>query len=507
MKILFNNRKTYIGIALAVIGVILILVYKISHQAPPELVTTTAEIGKVRQMVSVSGLAKAKQIAELAFPSSGTVREVLVDVGDDVAVGDTLVTIDTRTLAADRQEALAALAQAIADRDELIAGPTLSARSVTAETLAGKETILKTTRESEAQKIKSAYRTLLSDDLTAYSKDGDEGAVPPIISGTYTCDKEGTYKLEVYSSSAESGYSYSLSGIETGSYEASTAQPISLGNCGLRIIFDTNSKYSNSAWYIDIPNIKSSSYVANRNAYNLAVTQSESNIALAEQAVTLAKADAQNQNAPARVESITRANANISQAKAKLNRIDTLISDRALVAPFAGVITEMNVLAGETVGTEPIITLLASHAFEVTARIPEIDIGKLQTTQIVEMLFDAKADEIISGEVTFISPEATEIDGVSYYEAIIQFKETPTWMRSGLNADIDIIVAEEANSIRLPKRFVSKSGDIYEVRHKEESMKSEDYFVSSSTVNLILEGNDGFMAISGINVGDVIVAP
>lgn len=501
MKILFNNRKTYIGIALAVIGAVLILIYKISHQAPPELVTTTAEIGSVRQLVSVSGIAKAKQTAELAFPTSGTVREVLVDVGDEVAVGDTLITIDTRTLYADRQEALASLAQAIADRDELVAGPTASARSVTNENLISKQTALETTKESEKQKVNNAYNTLLSNDLTAYSKNASENAVPPIISGTYNCNKEGTYKIETFSSQAESGYSYKLTGIETGTYVVSNEQAISLGNCGLRIVFDSNSNYRNSIWYIDIPNTKSASYVSNRNAYSLAVTQSKSAITLAEQAVTLAKADAQNQNAPARTEAITRANATISQAKARLNKIDAIIADKALKAPFAGVITEMNVLPGETVGTEPIITLLASNAFEVTARIPEIDISKLQTDQAVEMLFDAKSDEVVLGNVTFISPEATEIDGVSYYEAIISFKENPSWIRSGLNADIDIIVAEESAAIRLPKRFVTKISNGYEVLLKSNNT------VASTSVDMILEGNDGFMAITGINNGDTIVAP
>jgi pyruvate/2-oxoglutarate dehydrogenase complex dihydrolipoamide acyltransferase (E2) component len=197
-------------------------------------------------MVSVSGIAEAEQTAELAFPVVGTVREVLVEVGDKVAAGDTLVTIDARTLYADRQDALANLAQAIATRDELIAGPTASARTVTNETIASKQKTLETTRESEAQKVTNAYRTLLSTDLTAYSKDANEDATPPTVSGTYACNDEGIYKIEMYSSSAESGYSYKLTGIETGTYSVSTEQPIPLGNCGLRIQFDANSTYNRS---------------------------------------------------------------------------------------------------------------------------------------------------------------------------------------------------------------------------------------------------------------------
>ena len=136
----------------------------------------------------------------------GIVREVMVGVGDEVSVGDTLITLDARALYADRQDALAGVARAVADRDELLSGPTGSARDVTAETLIAKQDALETTRENEATKVANAYRNLLSSGLTAYSNDSDEEATPPTISGTYSCDTEGDYVLDAYSSGSASGY-------------------------------------------------------------------------------------------------------------------------------------------------------------------------------------------------------------------------------------------------------------------------------------------------------------
>jgi RND family efflux transporter MFP subunit len=241
--------------------------------------------------------------------------------------------------------------------------------------------------------------------------------------------------------------------------------------------------------------------LTNFNAYTLAVTQAESAIALAEQAVTLAKADATNQNAPAREEAIARANAAVTQAQARLTRIDSTIADRTLTAPFAGTITEVDILPGETVGTEPVVTLLADSAFDVTARIPEIDISKISIGQPVEMYFDARASELVTGTVLFISPQATEIDGVSYYEATITFTVTPLWMRSGLNADIDIITAEQAKGVRVPKRFVTKTETGHVVLHKQGEQ------IATTTIEVIFEGNDGYLAITGITEGDILVAP
>lgn len=498
---LFHSRSSFIGIAVVVIVIVILMAHGVGSRNKEVLVTTQVESGPVRELVSVSGIAKAEQTAELAFPVSGIVETVHVKIGDEVNAGDPLITLDSRALYADRQDALASLARAIADRDELLEGPTLSARDVSAKTVLSKEEALQTTKDTEAQKVENAYRSLLSTDLTAYSVDPNDDAVPPLISGTYTCGTEGVYNIEVFSSKAESGYSFRLTGLENGTYTISTDQPSALGNCGLRIQFSQSSNYSNSNWRVDIPNMKSSQYTANRNAYLLAVSQSASAISLAEKALSLAKADVTNQNAPARSEAVARANASIAQAKARIARIDSTIADRSLTAPFAGVITEIDILPGETVTTAPVATLLASDEFEVTARIPEIDIGKLLVGQKVEMLFDAKNGEILTGKISFISLKATEIDGVAYYEAIIQLDEIPAWIRSGLNADIEIIISEEANGLRIPKRFLTKTESGYEVIVQKNGISA------SSTVEVILSGNDGFVSITGLDEGDIIIAP
>ncbi|MBP6881684.1 MAG: efflux RND transporter periplasmic adaptor subunit [Candidatus Pacebacteria bacterium] len=501
MFMLFRKHHTYIVIAAIVILAVIIMIYRVGSRDETPQVTTVVETGPVRQLVSVSGIAEAERAAELAFPVSGIVKDVLVKTGSEVKAGDTLITLDTRSLQTDRQDALAAHSRAIADREELIKGPTLSSRDVTNETIATKEATLTTTKATEEQKVHNAYQNLLSDDLSAYSIDASEDATPPTISGTYSCDKEGTYYIDLFSSGSDFGYSFQLSGIEQGTFTASDKQPTSLGTCGLQILFDADSTYTNSKWHVDIPNTRATSYTTNRNAYTLAVSQAESAVSLAEQALTLAKAEAENQNAPARSEAITRANAAVTQAQARLERIDVAIAERTLTAPFAGVVTDVDVLPGETVSLLPVVSLLASNDFSVKARVPEIDISKLTVGQSVEMLFDARAGEIVSGEVTFISPQATIIDGVAYYEATIAFAETPTWVREGLNADIDIIVSETNDGLRVPKRFVTKTATGHAV------LRRQNEVVATTTVEVIFEGNDGFVVITGLTEGDTLVAP
>lgn len=502
MKRLIHSRSFYIASAVFSITVVILMMVGVGKKAPDSRVTTTVETGPVRQLVSVSGIAEAKQSATLAFPVAGIVKKVTVQKGDSVNTGDVLIELDREALLADRRNTVSEVTQAISFRDELIAGPTESAREVTTQTLTQANEALETIRSNEARKIENAYQTLLSSDLTTYSNDPNEDATPPTLSGSYTCKEEGTYLLELYNSGAESGYSYYLSGIESGTYPASTQQAIALGDCGLRIIFDADSNYSRTQWFIDVPNQKSKTYVQNRNAYALSVTQADSAIANAQQAVSLAQANAANSNSAPRSEALVRANAAINQAQAKLAKIDATIQDRVLRAPFTGVVTEIDISPGETVTTAPVLTLFAESDFEITARIPEIDIGKLLVDQPAELVFDARSSEVLTGTVDYISLEASEIDGVAYFEAIITLDETPIWLRSGLNADIDIIIAESSATLRIPKRFLVSTETGYEVLRQTTNNQT-----SSTTVELVLEGNDGFVAITGLTEGDILIAP
>jgi multidrug efflux pump subunit AcrA (membrane-fusion protein) len=173
-----------------------------------------------------------------------------------------------------------------------------------------------------------------------------------------------------------------------------------------------------------------------------------------------------------------------------------------LRAPFSGIITDIDILPGETVTTAPVLTLLAESDFEITARIPEIDIGQLVSGQKVELVFDAKSDEVLQGTIDYISLDATKIDGVAYYEAFIVLNETPMWLRSGLNADMDIITEESLDNLRIPTRFLTSSESGYEVLTQPAPNQT-----STTSVELILKGNDGYAAITGLTEGDILVAP
>lgn len=462
---------------------------------------TTVTRGDVVRAVSVSGVIESADTAELAFPTTGVVSKVYVVEGALVQAGDVLATLGAEGLVATRASTLAELALANADRQELIAGVRAEVRTITDTTVTIAEAELTRIKKAQTVAIENAKRSLLNTTITARSLDENEGAPAPIISGTYACENKGSYVMRVYSSGATSGYSFTLTGLETGTFTVSTDQPVAFGTCGLFAKFTAGERYANSQWTIEIPNTSSLTYTLNSNTFEKVQRDAENAIAAATQAVTLAQNKQQLENAAPRSEALTRANARVAQASARVAEVTAQIGDRAIIAPFTGVITVVDILAGETAGTKPIITLLGTDAFELTARIPEIDITKISLNQKAKVVFDAKREEPVAANVSYIAPVPTQINGVAYFEIKLMLNEQPEWVRSGFNADIDIIAEEQTGVLIVPNRYLAtKDGQstVSVLANKT---------ITVTPITLIMRGTDGQAAISGIAEGTIVTTP
>ncbi len=466
----------------------------------PTWVTASVGTGTVSKVISVSGTMNATKSADLSFSSGGIVETIAVHEGDVVAQGTELVTLERDALMAEYQDAYGALLIAQADQRELTTGIRPEERAVNDTKVAiAKEELARVTKSSN-DKVANAYRTLLSSDLVARPVDKDNDDTAPTITGTYTCT-EGTYTLSVFRSGSQSGYSYRLSGLESGTYTAYTETPGSLGVCGLLIQFATDVSYGSEDWTITIPNTESSTYVTNNNAYILAQTEHANAIESAAQALKLAEQNAALDTATPREEALTRENARVLQAEARVQKIKANLKDRVLVAPFPGTVTHIEPVVGETVGTLPVVTMISRDVFELTALVPEIDVTKIATGQKARVTFDARVDETLTATIIFISPLAREIDGVSYFETKLMLDTPSSWLQSGLNADIDIIIDTHENVTRIPSRFLVTEGADHHVLFPNGNV------TQSVPVTLVFEGNDGYVEVRGVNPGDTIVAP
>lgn len=195
--------------------------------------------------------------------------------------------------------------------------------------------------------------------------------------------------------------------------------------------------------------------------------------------------------------------AGLSSLQALEGRANVILSQYALVAPFAGTITDIGVETGEyaTPGTG-LITIQTLDQLEITADVPETDAFKLAAGQTATVTFEAlPQQESWEATVTAIAPAARLIEGVPTYEVHLEIAMTDVDLKPGLTADVSVHADRQANALTAPRRALQEADGIYSV-----DIVGRDGATRRQEVTIGLTGSDGMVEIvSGLAEGDVIV--
>lgn len=243
------------------------------------------------------------------------------------------------------------------------------------------------------------------------------------------------------------------------------------------------------------------------------IINAEARLSNASNAVTVAQARLNNVSAPARSQDVTLAQAQVSQAQAALDNINNQLDNAIIKAPLDGIITEVNYKVGEQTGSsaKPAVKMLAEGNFEIEVDISESDINKISLGDKVEITLDALADElVIDGEVSFIEPAQTLIQGVVYYKVKIAFADINeiqtnlashgSSLKSGMTANVTITTQEKNKVIAIPARAIIEDGLNKKVRILKNGVVVEVNVTSG------LRGDDGQVEIKeGLEEGDEVI--
>jgi len=478
-----NKKKSIVTV-----GVLILLVVIFSSKGSDDITTYTAIRDTLAEEIVVSGTIDTDQRVDLSFSDVGRIASVFVGRGDSVSRGSVLASLDAGDLEAELREARA---------NVLLQQATSDASFVDLES--ARKNIERLTLEQNSL-VSSSLRTLLSQGLEAYPVSSSYSVPVPVISGTYTDTTEGSYEISVYSSSSNSGSSFVVSDLENGIYgEALTQYPVSMGTKGLFVQFEDGYNYAKTKWTIDIPNKRSSLYTVNKGLYDQAVATRDRVIAQAEdtyESLRIQESNITNQ-------SITRAR--IEQAKARVDGILARIAKRKIIAPFSGVIQEVNLKVGESVTTafQSAIILSSPGGYGVELSVPELFISKLRAGLPVSVEVDALAGQLFSGTLSTVSSSETERGGVSLYQGYVTFDEgvDSKVFRAGMTATVRILVQEFKDIIVIPNEYIERdiSGiSRVKIMKNDETMEKEVILGVRNSMGLV-------HIIEGVDEGDVLV--
>lgn len=474
-----SHRVLSIIVVLIFVGIILFFV--MSTKNGSDYATYIVEKRDVSDSIQLAGTIDMERRVDLGFASSGRISNILVEEGEEVQEGQIIAELDQNQLQANLLQARAN--QVITEVDS---------SSETSDA----QLDLKTVKAQQDALVQGSYQEYLSGDLQAYLDDDTTRTITsPKVTGSYLGSEEGTYRLEFYASAADSGYSYRLSGLESGTYTAQVNQPSALGSLGLFIQIDDASNYNNTDWIIPVPNKRSSTFTSRRSAYENALATRER---------ILSDTQAQLNQVTGSVANISREEAQRSQARAQVNAVYAQLDDGKIRAPFDGIVARNNLEIGQIVNAySPLITIFGSQERELTLNVPEIYINKVEVGNTVELTLDAYPDMKLNGEVVKVALVDTLVDGVPVYETTVLILDPNEQVRVGMNAKATVNSQIVRDVIAVPKHYLSEGDGETKVEIQTERNQKE-----SRSVEIGFEGNDGYVEIiSGLNQGDVIVRP
>lgn len=410
----------------------------------------TAFIGDLTASATATGAIAAQRTASLAITQPGRVTEVYVQIGDSVAAADPLVQLDTAELElslasaeqalrlqeanlaalqepadeADIAAATANVATAQANLDNLLAGPSPEQLAVYSATLAISEASL----YSASAQYQSAANTVSDAQI--------QQAEAAVLQAQISYDRAQELNADTPNEQT---------------HEAMIAAAQTLANAQTQLDNLLNTDTSAAQGSLAAANARlqgsEADYISNTSGASAA------QIAAAEAQVAQAQASLDDLLAGPTVEEIQIADAQVEQARLSLADAQEALANGTLTAPFAGVVTAVNVNVGEY-ASGIAVELMDTSALEVVVPMDEVDIGVIEVGQKATITLETWPDVEIESEVALVAPGAAANSSLVTYDVHLRLGQTDLPVRVGMTANVQLVTAQRTDVLLLPNQAI-----------------------------------------------------
>lgn len=212
-------------------------------------------------------------------------------------------------------------------------------------------------------------------------------------------------------------------------------------------------------------------------------------------------------NAEVTRHSCQRADAEISVANAQLALQQALLRQTELLAPFAGVVAEINGEVGEFVTpsppgipTPPAVDLIDDSCLYVRAPIDEVDAAGIRVGMPVQVTLDAYRGRRFAATVSRIAPYVQDYEKQARtVDVEARFSQLPddVLLLIGYSADMEIVLEQRDNSLRLPTESIFAQDQVLVV--------GSDNTLQQRTVTTGIGNWRWTEILSGINAGEQVL--
>lgn len=341
----------------------------------------TREVNAAETLPSVSALGtiEANEVAQLGFLTAGEIANVLVEVGDEVLVGDVLVQLDSTAAQIGYDQAALNLERAEVSLQELY----------------------------EVDEI-----ALTSAQASITSAQGSYSSVANAVSADQIAAAELRYQSALTAYNAE---------VQARSNMNGSAEEVALQDAAI----------GEASFNLEIARLEMES-LQNPSSASLWSASAQINEAQLELEQLLA--------GPTQAQ-IGSAELAVQRAEATLINAETALARTQLVAPIAGLVTAVNVEPGDAVGSATLVAEISDLSqLWLVAPVHELDVAQLSEGLTASIRLDALPDTDIAATVETISWLGIEADDIINYDTWFVLDTDDARIRLGMTGEATIAV-------------------------------------------------------------------
>lgn len=159
---------------------------------------------------------------------------------------------------------------------------------------------------------------------------------------------------------------------------------------------------------------------------------------------------------------ITRAKAQVAQARAMLERTEEDLRNSTIVSPIDGLVLSRDVEIGNAVSSILVLGSNATLLFKlgdvsdvfVRGKVDQADIGKVYDGQTARIVVESFRDRKFEGKVYKISPLGVEKDNVTTFEVQVSIRNPGNELKANMSANAEIILEEKHDVLLVPEAAV-----------------------------------------------------
>ncbi len=417
--------------------------------------TATVQRGSLTATVNSAGNITSRRTADLAFSTSGVVKQVNVAVGDRVKAGQVLAELDNTDLSLQLRNseinlkvAQAKLAQT---KNPTTAQDLASARSKVESAKASYNSLIAGADKAEL----AIAQTQVANAQLSYQAAVKAAAAP----NTQLQSAAGALeKARIALEQAQSAYDKVSWRPDVGmTSQSSTLQGATIDYEQAKASYEAIAATAGVDSDAKVASARLAVQQAQSNLDKLKNQVSESERISAEAAVQQAENDLQELLAGPDANALDIAQSSVEQSQIALEQMQLKVQQTQLTAPFEGMVTAVNLKLGQTAGTTTIQMADLDH-LEIVVNMAEVDVNRIKKGQRAQVTLDALAEARLQGAVSQIALVGVQSQGVVNYPVTIALTNPPAGVKTGMTANLDIIVDERKDVLLVPNRAVRTQG-------------------------------------------------